>query len=333
MAMASHGGRAEATASGARAAGHAPVRVGMQPGAGCVNNGTEAEDMSMEVKKMRLLAVGGLAVAAAGVGLVWMVRGGDGGTAVEETKKEPSEYDKKLQQARRNMLSEAPRQEEASTRTEVIVPLRDIDREILQIVYASNPESRRDALPKATAQVNIRVSPKTRSVERVEIDLNRDGRIDERWTIGPNVRRMVSLPDSPLRDDYVLDADSWRLVSGKGATIAVEPATPEQVAENVAARELRPVDKKILALLGGAVRPGVQTIRVDGRDVQVSVKTRPDGSSIRSISVDLDGDSKWDETWTVRGAGKIRRHVTTVSEEDGRVRERYALVDGMWTKL
>jgi hypothetical protein len=93
----------------------------------------------------------------------------------------------------------------------IMSDLRPLDREILALARKGINGSRsNDVLPGRDVRVDLQRG-KQPSVNRVEIDFDRDGMLDEHWSLGPGgVRRFVSPADNgKFTEQYELKGDQW----------------------------------------------------------------------------------------------------------------------------
>lgn len=96
-------------------------------------------------------------------------------------------------------------------------PLRAMDQEILgRLATPLRGEKAKDALPGRPYKVNLFQEGGARLPNRVKIDLDRDDRWDEKWSVERDggtmkIKRQVApADDERYTDEYRLDAGRWR---------------------------------------------------------------------------------------------------------------------------
>jgi hypothetical protein len=281
------------------------------------------------------------ALAAAGIGLVLVTRGGDDekkqATAEDGSDKDPQSA---VERRKKNAQMEPPRRESPVNAT---TALRSFDKEIIDYLHGAPPaKDVRDALPKLSAQVDAYVSTAAGNAPRIyklEVDVDRDGRSDERWRLEADstlVRRAMP-PDAEvrfLRDTYVLDGDKWALRGGKGGTLNLPEPSADEVAQNLAARELRPVDKKALEIAQKKTAGSFDFKQPDGSTAKIVLFPAKPGKTPNKLGLDLDGDRDFEEMWTVTKIG-VRRTIRSGEGDKsvGLQAERYALSGDKWKRL
>jgi hypothetical protein len=91
--------------------------------------------------------------------------------------------------------------------------LRPMDQEILAFVHAGmSGDKLTDAFPRKPYKVNLYRDGGGAGVSRLKIDLDRDGKWDEKWTLAPDgrVKRQVApADDESYTESYLLDGASW----------------------------------------------------------------------------------------------------------------------------
>lgn len=304
----------------------------------------------MKLTKVHFLAGGG--VILAGVAGLFLLRGGDEKKAAVEDGKSPhSDAARAKLEAMKNQPMQAPVLEGKS----VTSALRSFDKEIIEYLHSgqSPDKDTNDVLPRNAARVNAVVytaeGDKPRIV-RIFVDVDRDGRSDEMWRFDEqgNLMRRAMRPDAKMRnyrDLYYLEGDSWAFKGGEGTTVNLPEPTPEERAAATAARELRPIDKKIIELAKTAGPGPVTFQQPDGKTANIVFLPHRGGPNAKGISgaqVDLDGDGKFEETWSI-GASGIRRSVGEVDvnpqDPQGKTRrgghsgDKYALTGDQWKKI
>jgi hypothetical protein len=92
--------------------------------------------------------------------------------------------------------------------------LRTVDREVLDLIRRrkANTDKIKDALPGRNYKVNLYRDAGFNRWNRVKIDLNRNNRWDEKWTIKDNViiRQVSSRDDEVYDQKFVLTGNQWQ---------------------------------------------------------------------------------------------------------------------------
>jgi hypothetical protein len=92
--------------------------------------------------------------------------------------------------------------------------LRALDQEILARARAGiSGEKANDAIKGKGYKVNLYSDAKDRRVNRLKLDLDKDGKWDEKWTFEPDgrVKRQVATKDDETYDEsYLLDGTAWK---------------------------------------------------------------------------------------------------------------------------
>jgi hypothetical protein len=92
------------------------------------------------------------------------------------------------------------------------VPLRELDRDVLTLARGARTNVK-DGLPGRPYKVNLFVDAGSSTVNRLKLDLDRDGKWDEKWSFeadGRVKRQVAPADDENYTDSYVLDGNAWR---------------------------------------------------------------------------------------------------------------------------
>jgi hypothetical protein len=290
----------------------------------------------VDAKTLRVLAVGGVLVAAAGGGIYALTRGGDeprpkpkdgdtSGTSqpVADTPSPPRVFPPPPAPKKPPPQATEPR--EPLKVPDLHVPLRPLDKQILaRLPKGLAKGTVADAFPKAAWKVELAADGSDRKkIGRIEVDSDRDGRGDERWRLGADgeVRREVRTDDRVYREDvYLLKGEEWQLVSGTG-----QSATPSPPPEIV---PLRPVDTEVFALAKKGSPVDIPDAS-PGKPYKIGLFHERGGKSLSRAKIDLDRDGKWDEIWWV-DLPLAKREVSP--NDDERYTDVYRLRNGKWLK-
>lgn len=89
-----------------------------------------------------------------------------------------------------------------------------MDQEILALVRTGiGKDKLTDAFPKKPYKVNLYRDSGDARVSRLKVDLDRDGKWDEKWSFGPEgrVKRQVApADDESYTESYLLDGSGWK---------------------------------------------------------------------------------------------------------------------------
>jgi hypothetical protein len=288
----------------------------------------------MDLKKVRMVALGAVVVAA-GVGLYLMTRPEQPEqktAAIPPTTPEEAAADERRKRYNERMLARLKAREGQERKKEAF-PLRDLDREILRLAEEGRyRESAKDVLPKHLAQIDLTVKTDPTSgrtvVTHANVDLNRDSRVDERWTFGEKIKRDARSIDD-LRgwvDEFVLEDDQWKLEDGRGHTAGQQPA---ERPPNAGPLELRDLDKRVLQAAKSPPEGKIVEDLTPGEPQRVML--HKSGRKVQRVAIDYDRDTIWDEQWIFGREGEIQRAVSP--EDNGRYTERWTLRDNHWVRI
>jgi hypothetical protein len=95
------------------------------------------------------------------------------------------------------------------------IPLRPMDRELLELAGRDiSGDKVKDALKGRSYKVNVYKDAGEARVNRLKVDLDRDDKFDEKWTLSPardDIRRQVSPADddTTYTEEYRLRGEVW----------------------------------------------------------------------------------------------------------------------------
>ena len=226
--------------------------------------------------------------------------------------------------------SPAPAPEPAATQTPTgdRQPLRSIDRRVLERLKSPVPEKVKDAFAADAIKVNLYQDAGKSLPNRVKLDLDRDDKFDEKWTVeGDRISREISSADDDQTYDqrWLLDGETWAREGGAASASAPPPAAPAATSGDA----LRPMDDEVLAL----ARAGISGDRVKdataGKPYKVSLYRDAGQTGVNRLKIDLDRDDKWDEKWSIEGE-TVKRQVAPADDE--KYSEEYRLRGGAWVR-
>jgi hypothetical protein len=219
--------------------------------------------------------------------------------------------------------------------------LSDTDREVLRLrdrpLSDGTPDGASTKYRSKNGKVVIELRADTAKGasgwDRAKVDLDGDKLIDEKWDFRPGniVTRKVSTSDDGVNynDVFRLQNRKWILAkTGEGATISSVAATGST----------RSIDATVRELLKSPLTNGVD----DGGSLKYRVKSPPAVIELRCdtakgfkswnrVKLDLDGDKKVDEKWTVTASGAIERSVSP--NDNDTYTEKYELRGSEWVKV
>jgi len=209
--------------------------------------------------------------------------------------------------------------------------LRPLDKEVLLVLDRPVVEKIKDATRGKPYKVNV-YSDDKRRFNRLKVDLDRDEKADESWTIkadGSIEREVASNDDEKYNKSWRLDiASGWVSLDAPAATptAVVTPSAP--VTLSAGADGLRPVDDDMLALVKGPAQEKVKDA-TKGKPYKINLYS-DDGARFNRAKTDLNRNDKWDESWTFGADGSIERQVAPADDE--KYTEVWTLSGSTWKK-
>ncbi|HKA86198.1 MAG TPA: hypothetical protein VKE22_00985 [Haliangiales bacterium] len=205
-------------------------------------------------------------------------------------------------------------------------PLREMDRKILALVDKSDGTSeKKNAVPGGKYKVNLYQDAGEPKINRVKVDLNGNGKWDEKWSRDGDTwkRRIAPKDDEVYTTEVVLRGERW---VGEAAEGAAPGPAPAEAPKGVLV--LRPGDQKILERIKQPLGDkGKNAVPESGW--KVNLYQDAGKTSVNRLRIDLDGDGRWDEKWTIDG-GEIKREVAPAHDE--RYTEEWRLRGGVWVR-
>lgn len=202
--------------------------------------------------------------------------------------------------------------------------LRPVDVAALTVLGQPVVDKIKDAARGKPWKINVYADDGVR-FNRVKLDLDRDEKDDESWTIFADgrIERKVSSTDNGTMDDaFRLEQSGWVDMRSPPTETALPAATATQAAA-------RPVDTDLLELVRRlAVQDKVKDA-TRGKAYKINLYS-DDGARFNRAKVDLNRNDKWDESWTFRSATDIERQVAPADDEH--YTEVYQFIDRAWVK-
>jgi len=102
---------------------------------------------------------------------------------------------------------------EPTDSTDNVFDLRPVDQDVLPLVGTKVSGKQEDALPGKAYRVNLYSMNRSQRVDRIDIDIDRDNKVDERWNVRGQIRRETNPgDDGKFTEVYVLQKDKWRKI-------------------------------------------------------------------------------------------------------------------------
>ncbi len=205
--------------------------------------------------------------------------------------------------------------------------LREVDTAALQALQRPVVDKIKDAAKGKPYKINVYADDGAR-FNRVKIDLDRDEKEDESWTIfaDGHIERKVSTKDNGSMDAaFRLEMSGWVDMSAPPPTTTTTTPTPTTAAGGGA---LRAVDNDVMALVKSLSVVEKVKDATKGKAYKVNLYS-DDGKTFNRAKIDLDRDDKWDESWTWKG-GTIERQVSPADNDQ--YSELWVLNGGTWQK-
>lgn len=163
----------------------------------------------MKFKTFRMIVVGALVATSIGVVV------GVSTCCKKEDDKPVAKVEEKKPKVEKTAEPKKAEPTSASTSSEPASPnaLRPMDKDILdRLAQAATTDKVKDAFPSKTYKVNLFRENGASKFNRVKIDLDRDDKWDEKWTIeddGDIKRQVAPADDEKYTDEYRLKAGTW----------------------------------------------------------------------------------------------------------------------------
>ncbi|MBX2799923.1 MAG: hypothetical protein KTR31_19745 [Myxococcales bacterium] len=180
---------------------------------------------------------------------------------------------------------------------------RPMDQLIFDVI--ERPRGGSDLFAEQPFRVDVQLDANGQHVRLVEVDLDRDGANDERWTVLDGVTREVSEADDG-RYDVVTSwsADGWR-------PLGVQKRTGTPVKRQ---RPTALIDGLVLGWRGRSLPEGEKLDLVPALPIGVAVFQDEGFDTVNRAHVDLDRDGRIDQIWEIT-PDEIRRRVSP--DDDG----------------
>jgi hypothetical protein len=203
--------------------------------------------------------------------------------------------------------------------------LRDMDRKILALVDGTG--EKKDALPSAAYKVHLYQDAGQPKINRLKIDLDRNGKWDEKWTRdGETWKRHVAPKDDEVYTvEVFLRGGRW---VGDAASAPSPSPLPAAGSPSTGVVGIRPGDQKVLERLKRPLgSKGKDAVPESGW--KVNLYQDAGKPAVNRLKIDVDGDGKWDEKWTIDGED-VKREVAPADDE--KYTEEWRLRGGSWVR-
>ncbi len=198
--------------------------------------------------------------------------------------------------------------------------LRAIDKEVLLVLDRPVVEKIKDASSGKPYKINAYSDDKKR-FNRLKIDLDRDEKADESWTIkddGSIERKVAERDDEKYNQSLRLDImNGWM----PNNSVAVPVAGLSEAIDGIGLLShgdpgpaLRAVDRDMLALLKGPVKDKIKD-GTPGKRYKINLYS-DDGNRFNRAKIDLNRNDKWDESWTFNVDGSIEIKAAPLDDEN-----------------
>lgn len=207
--------------------------------------------------------------------------------------------------------------------------LRAVDKDAIALLDRPVADKIKDGSKGKPYKINV-YSDDKKKWNRLKIDLDRDEKADESWTIkadGSIERKVADNDDEKYNHSFRLDMNSGWLSLDAPPPPAASTTTAPAVTTTGGAG-LRAVDNDMLALVKGPAQEKVKDA-TKGKPYKINLYS-DDGQRFNRAKVDLNRNDKWDESWTFKSDGTIERQVAPADDES--YSEVYVVKDGAWVK-
>lgn len=177
-------------------------------------------------------------------------------------------------------------------------------------------DKRKDVSPGKAYKLNVYQDPGNDTVNRLKIDLDRDGKWDEKWTFegrGGISRKVAPRDDEAYTVEQTWDGSAWS--GGPPAEEEFPPAEPATT-EDGSATELAPAEAAAMSWQGKALASTKLKDVSKGESWKINVYQDEGRTTANRLKIDLDRDDKWDQKWTFHDDGGISRKLAPNDDED-----------------
>jgi hypothetical protein len=204
--------------------------------------------------------------------------------------------------------------------------LRAVDKDALALLDRPVVAKIKDGSKGKPYKINVYADDQRR-FNRLKIDLDRDEKADESWTIKPDgaiERKVADADDEKYNHTFRLDITSgWLSLDAPPAA-----ATTTTTATTTSGPAQRPVDADMLRLVKGPAQTKVKDA-TKGKAYKINLYS-DDGARFNRAKVDLNRNDKWDESWTFGADGSVERKVAPADDE--KYTETWTFAGGTWKK-
>jgi hypothetical protein len=185
----------------------------------------------------------------------------------------------------------------------------------------------KDAVKGRSYKINAYQDPGHHSVNRLKVDLNKNDKWDEKYTLeeGKITREVAPADDEGYTEKTFWNGSGW----GPEGSAANDDSATAPTAVDPGLSSARDVDKAVLGYRGKNLGTDKLKDVTSGQAFKVNVYQDPGQSSANRAKVDLDRDDKWDEKFTFRSDG-VEREVAP--NDDEKYTEVWVWSDSGWKR-
>ena len=209
--------------------------------------------------------------------------------------------------------------------------LRPVDKDALLILDRPVVDKIKDASRGQPYKINA-YSDDNKRFNRLKIDLDRDEKSDESWTIkedGSIERKVASKDDESWDSSFKLDIKhGWVSLRAATPAAAAQAVASSPSAEASTPNGRRAVDEDMMSLIKGQAQEKVKDA-TKGKPYKINLYS-DDGRRFNRAKVDLNRNDKWDESWTFGADGSVERQVAPADDEN--YRQVWVLHGTGWTQ-
>ena len=200
--------------------------------------------------------------------------------------------------------------------------LSESDRDVLAALQRPVVDKIKDATKGKPYKANVYSDDGAR-FNRVKLDLDRDEKWDESWTVkadGTIEKKVAANDDEKYGPALRLDVRSgWIDATAAAVPAPVPPPatspTPPAAASASGGSGLSAADLDVLALVKARAPTAKIKDATKGKPYKVNLYS-DDGSRWSRAKVDLDRDDKWDESWTFKPGGAVEKKVAPADDDN-----------------
>ena len=174
-------------------------------------------------------------------------------------------------------------------------------------------DKKKDALGPSGPKVNLYADEGATTWNRAKVDLDRDEKWDEKWTLKDGVieRQVAPNDDEQYTTTMIWSGGAW---TSPGAANAATAATAAKGGDGEKGAAVGGWEARVLEVLKQPAVGDKTKDALGSGGPKVNVYADGGASSWNRAKVDLDRDEKWDEKWTVKD-GTVERQIAPNDDE------------------